>query len=77
MVAAALEDRRGDRVDLRATSPCDIVLHGAAHRVLRGRTHALWVQGAWDRCKSLALHYREKAGEPRIYENFEALARTS
>lgn len=37
----------------------------------------LWIEGAWNRCKPLALHFREKAGEPRIYENFEALARTT
>jgi len=36
----------------------------------------LWVEGAWNRCKPLALHFRDKAGEPRIYENFEALAQT-
>jgi len=34
----------------------------------------LWVQGAWERCASIALHYRETAGEPEIYANFERLA---
>jgi hypothetical protein len=38
---------------------------------------ALWIEGAWNRCKPLALHFREKTGEPRIYENFEALAQTA
>ena len=34
----------------------------------------LWVSGAWDRCKSIALHERERAGVSEIYANFERLA---
>lgn len=34
----------------------------------------LWVKGTWDRCASIALHYRKQAGEPEIYANFERLA---
>ena len=34
----------------------------------------LWVQGAWERVGPAALRAREKFGEPRLYENFEALA---
>ena len=34
----------------------------------------LWVAGAWDRCKNIALHERERAGEPEIFANFERLA---
>lgn len=34
----------------------------------------LWVQGSWNQCKNIALHYRTQAGEPRLYENFEWLA---
>lgn len=37
----------------------------------------LWIEGAWKKCEPLALHFREQAGEPKIYENFEALARTA
>lgn len=29
----------------------------------------------WDRLKGLALGWREQTGEPRLYENFEALAK--
>jgi len=29
----------------------------------------------WDRVKGFALGQREESGEPRIYENFEALAK--
>ena len=44
----------------------------------RGLVHdTLWIAGAWKQCKPLVLHLRDKAGEPRIYENFEALARTA
>jgi len=29
----------------------------------------------WDRIKGFALGVREQSGEPRIYENFEAMAK--
>jgi len=34
----------------------------------------LWVNGAWERCKNIALHDRERAGVAEIYANFERLA---
>ncbi|HWF36856.1 MAG TPA: hypothetical protein VG295_15860 [Solirubrobacteraceae bacterium] len=34
----------------------------------------LWIEGIWSRVGPAALRLREKAGEPRLYENFEALA---
>jgi hypothetical protein len=34
----------------------------------------LWVAGIWARVGPAALRQREKFGEPRLYENFEALA---
>jgi len=34
----------------------------------------LWVTGAWERAKGIALHERERANEPEIYANFERLA---
>jgi hypothetical protein len=34
----------------------------------------LWVAGAWDRCRSIALHFREESGNAEIYANFERLA---
>jgi hypothetical protein len=34
----------------------------------------LWVSGMWSRVGPAALKLREKHGEPRLYENFEALA---
>ena len=37
----------------------------------------LWVRGLWDRVGPAALRVREKFGEPRLYENFEALAKGS
>lgn len=33
------------------------------------------VRPVWDRIKGFALGIREYAGEPRMYENFEALAK--
>ncbi len=37
----------------------------------------LWVQGIWARVGPAALRQREKFGEPRLYENFEALANSA
>jgi hypothetical protein len=34
----------------------------------------LWVKGLWDRVEPAALKARERLGEERLYENFEALA---
>src|SRR4051812_49856058 len=34
----------------------------------------LWVQGLWDRVGPAARRARERLGEQRLYENFEALA---
>jgi hypothetical protein len=34
-----------------------------------------WVAGAWDRVGKAAIAQREKFSEPKLYENFEALAK--
>jgi hypothetical protein len=34
----------------------------------------IWVEGLWARVGPAALRQREAMGEPRLYENFEALA---
>jgi hypothetical protein len=34
----------------------------------------IWIDGLWARLGPAALKMREKFGEPRLYENFEALA---
>ena len=34
----------------------------------------LWIDGLWERLGPAALKLRERHGEPRLYENFEALA---
>jgi hypothetical protein len=37
----------------------------------------LWVEGMWSRVAPAAMKAREAAGEPRLYENFEALAQVA
>jgi hypothetical protein len=37
----------------------------------------LWVEGLWERVGPSALKLREKFEEPRLYENFEALAKSA
>ncbi|HET9093500.1 MAG TPA: hypothetical protein VFN36_00325 [Solirubrobacteraceae bacterium] len=34
----------------------------------------MWLEGIWSRVGPAALRMRAEAGEPRLYENFEALA---
>jgi hypothetical protein len=34
----------------------------------------LWIEGLWSRLGPAALKQRKQFGEPRLYENFEALA---
>ena len=36
----------------------------------------LWVEGIWSRVGPAALNQRDKFGEPQLYENFEALAKS-
>lgn len=36
-----------------------------------------WVKGLWGRVGPAALRQREKLGEPRLYENLEALAESA
>lgn len=37
----------------------------------------LWLGGVWARVGPAALRQREKLGEPRLYENFEAMVQPS
>jgi hypothetical protein len=34
----------------------------------------LWIEGMWSRVGPAALKHRARFNEPRLYENFEALA---
>jgi hypothetical protein len=35
----------------------------------------LWIEGMWSRVSPAALKHRARFNEPRLYENFEALAK--
>jgi hypothetical protein len=48
-----------------------MVKHGLLDRAFL--TDLLWVEGIWRRVAPHALKARERAGEPRLFENFEAL----
>jgi hypothetical protein len=37
----------------------------------------IWIGGLWARVGPAALKVREKLGEPRLYENFEALVKAA
>jgi len=37
----------------------------------------LWVEGVWNRLKGFALGLRREAGNPRLFENFEAMSGAS
>jgi hypothetical protein len=36
-----------------------------------------WAAGAWERVRVAAEHERERLGEPRLHENFQALAESA
>lgn len=38
-------------------------------------TEWLWIEGLWERVGPAAMRLRERFDEPRLYENFEALAK--
>jgi hypothetical protein len=48
-----------------------LVKHGLIDRDLM--LDLLWLEGIWDRVAPHAKLARERDGEPRLYENFEAL----
>ncbi len=50
-----------------------LVKHGVLDIDLLHDTY--WVAGVWSRVSAYALAMRAHASEPRLYENFEALAR--
>ena len=37
----------------------------------------IWIEGIWARVGPAALRTRERLGEPRLFENFEALANSA
>jgi hypothetical protein len=49
-----------------------LVKHGVLNRDLV--QDLWWVDGSWGRVGPAARRERERLGEPRLYENFEALA---
>lgn len=67
---------------LRASTTCGYfetvgTLH--KHRLLNEDLLFDWlaVSMVWDRIKGFALGVRQAAGEPRLYENFEAMAKAN
>jgi hypothetical protein len=50
-----------------------LVKHGVLNRELL--LDVFWADGIWAKVGPSALRVREMAGEPRLYENFESLAR--
>jgi hypothetical protein len=48
-----------------------LVKHGVLNRALL--LDVFWADGIWSRVGPSALRARERAGDPRLYENFESL----
>ena len=71
-VADALSDRPVRTLLMFGESVGTLVKHGLLSYEL---VHDwLWVEGIWARVGPAALRLRERLGEPRLYESFEALA---
>jgi hypothetical protein len=50
-----------------------LVKHGVLDEALI--LDLIWIAGVWTRVAPAAAHARARFGEPRLYENFEALAK--
>jgi hypothetical protein len=50
-----------------------LVKHGVLDKELV--LDLFWISGTWARVGPAALRERERIGEPRLYENYEALAK--
>jgi hypothetical protein len=71
-LADAMEDDAVRRVLMYGESIGTLVKHGLLNRQLIDDW--LWIAGIWERVGPAATKLRERYGEPRLYENFEALA---
>jgi hypothetical protein len=70
--ADAMDDEAVRTVLIYGESIATLVKHGLLSSEL---VHDwLWVEGLWSRVGPAAQRARDKFGEPRLYENFEALA---
>ena len=69
-------DAMGDPAVRKLLAYCEsigtLTKHGLINRQLV--EDWLWIDGLWARLGPSALKMREQYGEPRLYENFEALA---
>jgi hypothetical protein len=73
--ADAMGDRPVRTMLIFGESVATLVKHGLLSEEL---VHDwLWIEGIWSRVGPAAIRQRERLGEPRLYENFEALAATS
>ncbi len=70
--ADALADRPVRTLLMFGESVGTLVKHGLLNDEL---VHDwLWIEGIWSRVGPAAVRQRERLAEPRLYENFEALA---
>jgi hypothetical protein len=71
-MADAMADRPVRTLLMFGESVATLVKHGLLSDEL---VHDwLWIEGIWSRVGPAAMRLRERLGEPRLYENFEALA---
>ncbi|HUH81199.1 MAG TPA: hypothetical protein VLZ06_07720 [Solirubrobacteraceae bacterium] len=71
-IADAMADRPVRTMLMFGESVGTLVKHGLLNDEL---VHDwLWVEGIWSRVGPAAVRLRERLDEPRLYENFEALA---
>ncbi len=74
-IADAMADRPVRTLLMFGESVGTLVKHGLLSDEL---VHDwLWVEGIWSRVGPAAMRLRERLDEPRLYENFEALAARS
>jgi hypothetical protein len=73
--AASSDDKRVGKLLAYGETIGTLVKHGILDKALV--LDLYWVTGTWAKVGPAALRAREAAGEPRLYENYEALAESA
>jgi hypothetical protein len=70
------EDMMNDPEPGKVLFFCESAATFVKHGVLDGDLlrDLLWIEGIWERVRGYALAARAESGEPRLYENIEAVA---
>jgi hypothetical protein len=73
-LAASVNDESVHKMLFLGETVGTLVKHGVLDRDLV--LDLWWISGAWERVQHAAKRERDRLGEPRLFENFETLAKS-